>query len=417
MRIQSIRSFGLEMRFISGVAPHMLRAVTHGGTVRLTEVTLDNGAVGWGDGGKDDRTWEGRSAMQALRSCADTGVQMACYDAVGKALGEPAHVLMGSQVRSRVPFAYWTIDLPPQNLADQVCHAATLGYRVYKFKCRPWWDPVEQMEAAQAVAPEGFKLWLDFNGHLKEARLALPILKRLQEFTCVGGFESPIPQRDIEGYQTLRSRLDLPIAAHYAAGACHVVSEPGWDSGFSGPGQLAAGSADGYVLGGSDVDRVRATAAVLNEHRRPFWIQTVGTALRAAWVSHLASTCAMAQLSSLAAHDLWERDVAKGPTVRSGYADVPTTPGLGVDVDVEAVAELAAQPAVPAVRRVSTVIYPDGGRWSFSGEQQRHEAFYFGRCPGFTPGIRLRVWEDDGSAEFEALFVSCSAEPMYHEED
>lgn len=40
---------------------------------------------------------------------------MACYDAVGKALGVPAHALMGRQVRQHVPFAYWSIDLPPQS--------------------------------------------------------------------------------------------------------------------------------------------------------------------------------------------------------------------------------------------------------------------------------------------------------------
>lgn len=418
MRIQSIETFTGHLNFIPDVAPHMLRATTHHTGIALTRVTLENGAVGWGDGpvawgdtGSVDTSWEGRCALLALRECRDSRVQMACYDAVGRALGVPAHVLMGPQVRPRVPFAYWTIDLPPDTLARQVVHAASLGYKVYKFKCRSWWDPIEQMEAASRVAPPGFQLWLDFNSHLREARIALPILKELSRFDCVGGIESPIPQRDLEGYRVLRSKIDRPIAIHYGGGACHVVSEPGWDPGAPGHVQIPAEIADGFVLGG-DVDRVRQLAGCLHEFRKPFWIQTVGTALRAGWVAHLASTCWQAQWSSLSAHDLWAADVAPRPEVVDGWMPVPKGPGLGVEVDEAAVERFRNEPPPPAPRRISTVVYPSGVRWHFSHEQQRHEAFYFGQLPPCTRGIRLEVREDDGSADFDGLWKRCDAAPV-----
>lgn len=413
MRIEQVERIPLHPSFIHAVAPHMLRAITHRPALTLTRVTLDNGAVGYGDSfGADDRSWIGESAFAALQSCPDSGAQMACYDAVGKALDLPAYRLMGEQARARVPFAYWTIDLPPKTLAGEVQRAAARGYTVYKFKCRPWWDPIEQMEAAQAAAPPGFKLWLDFNGHLREARQALPVLRALSEFSCVGGFESPIPQRDVEGYRRLRAKLDLPLAVHYGGGACHVVSDKSYDPGAPGPVQLREELCDGFVLGGGTVQGVRATAAVLAEHRKPFWIQTVGTALRAAWVAHLASTCPQALLSSLAAHDLWERDLGALPRPLDGWQTVPEGPGLGVEVDEEALAALRGAPAPAAVRRVSTVVYPSGTRWHFADEQQRHEAFYFGHLPGFVRGVRLEVWEDDGSAEFDAHHARCAAAPV-----
>lgn len=389
----------------------MLRSVTHRGNQSLCRVTLDSGHVGYGDGGQEDASWLGRSAVEALSQCRDAGVQMACYDAVGKALGVPAHTLMGTQVRSRVPFAYWTIDLPPETLARQVAHAASLGYRVYKFKCRPWWDPVAQMEAARAAAPEGFHLWLDFNGHLREARLALPVLKALSGFSCVGGFESPIPQRDVEGYRQIRRKIDLPIAVHYGGGACHVVSNPGYDPGVTGELQLRRDVADGYVLGGPDVGRLRAVAGALDEFRKPFWIQAAGTALRAVWVAHVASTCRQALLSSLATHDLWVRDVAAAPGPVDGWLPVPDGPGLGLDVDEGTVVALRGTPAPPP-RTLSTVVYPGGVRWTFADEQQRHEAFYFGHLPGFVPGIRLEVQVDDGSAAFAKRHAACAGAPI-----
>lgn len=415
MKIARIETIPLNMTFIPEVAPHMLRATTHGTRVTLYRVELENGVEGYGDGlgsPVDPSVWIGRNAIAALRQARHDGVQMACFDAVGKALGVPAHVLMGRQVRSRVPFAYWTIDLPPEALAQQIRHAASLGYTSYKFKCRPWWDPREQIAAAAEVAPKGFRLWLDFNGHLREAGLALPVLKALAQYDCVGGFESPIPQRDVEGYQIIRRSVDRPIVGHYGGGCCHVVSDRSFDPGVPGTVQLREQLFDGYVFGGGDADHLRSLAGVAHEFRKPFWIQTVGTALRAAWIAHLASTCDEVLLSHLAAHDLWVRDVAPAPKVIDGWLPVPSGPGLGIAPDPAAIEALRSSPPTPSVRRISTVVYSSGLRWHFADEQQRHEAFYFGHLRGFAPGVRLEVREDDGSADFADLFQRCQKEPV-----
>src|SRR5262245_13013734 len=126
MRIASIEHIPLNLPLLSEVAPHMRRALTHGSAQSLCRVTLASGTVGYGDGGARDAEWTGRSGVEALHECRDPGVQMACYDAVGRELGVPAHALMGTQARTRVPFAYWTIDLPPDALARQVQYAARL---------------------------------------------------------------------------------------------------------------------------------------------------------------------------------------------------------------------------------------------------------------------------------------------------
>jgi L-alanine-DL-glutamate epimerase-like enolase superfamily enzyme len=335
---------------------------------------------------------------------------MGCADAVGKALGVPAHQVLGRQVRGRVPMAYWTIDLPPAVLAQQVRHAASLGYTSYKFKCRPWWDPREQMAAAAEVAPAGFRLWLDFNGHLREARLAVPILKALAQYDCVAGFESPIPQRDVEGYQIIRRAVDRPIVGHVGGGCCHVVSDAGYDRGVPWTVQLREQMFDGFVLGGG-MDTLRA-AGVAHEFRKPFWIQHVGTALRAAWVAHLAAVCDEALLSHLAAHDLWQRDIAAAPRVVDGWAAVPEGPGLGVTPDAAAIEALRTAAPAPRRRTISTVIYPSGVRWHFADEQQRHEAFYFGHLPGFVAGVHLEVRWDDDSPDFAEFHARCAAAPV-----
>ena len=411
MKITEIEAIPINLWFIPEVASHMLRATTHHGRVTVYRLTLSDGSVGYGDDNGEPvevASFIGLNVLEALSRVVASGIQMACYDAAGKALGLPAHTLMGRGVRSRVPFAYWTIDLPPSVWADQTKHAVSLGYTSYKFKCRPWWDPLEQIEAASKAAPPGFVFWLDFNGHLREARLALPILAALSEYECVGGFESPIPQRDLEGYKMLRRKIDKPIVGHYGGGCCHVKSDPTYDPGSSAAIQIREDVFDGFVLGGGDVEDVRAMASVAHEARKPFWIQMVGSGLRAAWVAHLASTCKQALLSHIAAHDLWVEDIIKGGLkVEDGWMQVPQGHGLGVEVDENAIEELRSAPPMPEAKKISTVVYPSGVKWHFSDEQERHEAFYFGHLPGFVRGIRLEVREDDGSNDFADLYSRC----------
>ncbi|HCV24409.1 MAG TPA: hypothetical protein QF604_03440 [Candidatus Latescibacteria bacterium] len=139
MKIASIRNYPLQMSFIRDVAANMRRATTHTERATVYRVELDNGIVGWGDSYYESDLSEhaGRHAMELLHGHVPDGLRMACFDAVGKTMDVPAHVLMGVQRRPRIPFAYWTIDLPPDLLAQQIRHAADLGYRTYKLKVRP----------------------------------------------------------------------------------------------------------------------------------------------------------------------------------------------------------------------------------------------------------------------------------------
>ncbi|MDA1280967.1 MAG: hypothetical protein O3B95_13190 [Chloroflexi bacterium] len=112
MKIAAIRNYSLQMSFIPSVAANMRRATTHTERMTVYRVELDNGIVGWGDshGAVDLSEHVGRHAMELLHGTAPDMLRMACFDAVGKTLEVPAHVLMGEQQRPRIPFAYWTID-------------------------------------------------------------------------------------------------------------------------------------------------------------------------------------------------------------------------------------------------------------------------------------------------------------------
>ena len=66
----------------------------------------------------------------------------------------------------------------------------------------------------------------------------------------------------------------------------------------------------------------------------------------------------------------------------------------------------------PTRQMPAVVVHPDGVRWHFASEQQRHETYYFGSAPGFVRGVRLETRADDGSADFADLFGRCEIAPV-----
>ncbi|MEE2656932.1 MAG: enolase C-terminal domain-like protein [Candidatus Latescibacterota bacterium] len=415
--IKNIRVIPLTIPFREDLAPHLVRSglLSFANRVSLYRVELEDGSVGYGDamGAPTDISgFIGSDAVAGLRQIRHGGVQMACYDAVGRALDVPAHALMGRQVRKRVSLGYWTAEVPPHLLAEHARAARDRGYRVYKTKCRPWWDPIVQAQAAADAVGDEIQLWLDFNGHLRNAESALPVLEALSRIGCVAGFESPIPQRDADGYERLQGEIELPIAAHYGSGCCHVLSIPNWDTGVPALEQIQRGLCDAFVLGGAELEVVRRRSEVAATAALPFWIQTLGTSLRVAWLAHVACTCEQAVLSNLAGHTIWDRQLCALSPVVDGEFVVPEGSGLGVDIDEEAVNALRSDAGLSEPRKITSVVFASGARIHFSNEQQRHEAFYLGEAEGFQPGIRLETTVDDGSPEFEQKFLACQSSPV-----
>ena len=62
-------------------------------------------------------------------------------------------------------------------MASECQEAHRQGYTAYKTKGRTWYDIWEQLEQATKGVPEDFKIDMDFNDTLLDAKRGLPILK------------------------------------------------------------------------------------------------------------------------------------------------------------------------------------------------------------------------------------------------
>lgn len=282
-----------------------------------------------------------------IHMAAVSGIEVACWDIVGKSLGKPIHELLGGKVRDRVRVyanGWYRTDRTPEAFAAAARGVAERGYTALKFD--PFgaaWrvqDPREEdlsiaiVEAVRdAVGPD---VDLMIEGHERfSVSTALRIADRLVEFRPAW-FEEPVHHQQIGAMVEVARRSPVPIATGES---------------FTSLGQFADLLAHDVVhilqpeplyLGG--LWRTRQVAAMADAHYAvvaPHNAQ--GPVCSAIAVTLGACTPNFYVQESFDEFNAsWTREIVDRPIVpKDGYVDVPTGPGLGIELDWE---RLAAHP-------------------------------------------------------------------------
>jgi L-alanine-DL-glutamate epimerase-like enolase superfamily enzyme len=257
------------------------------------------------------------------------------------------------------------------------------------------------MDAVSSVVPKDFRFDIDFNATLLNADHAVPILQGLKKkYPNFAICESPIPQDDVDGGKRIRQAVKLPIAHHYGGPPIAV--------------QLGEGLCDGFVLTGG-ASQVLREGRVCQEFDKPFWLQQVGSGLTAAFSMHLAAVLSHATWPAVNCHQLYQHDVLAEPiAVRQGTARIPDSPGLGVEVDEGALAELRLSRPYEGFnpKRLIEVAWPGGARFYYSSGNQLWRDAQAGNMPVFVTGVETRLLPDDGSARWRELHAQASKAPV-----
>jgi hypothetical protein len=238
------------------------------------------------------------------------------------------------------------------------------------------------------VAPPWFRMHYDFN-HNRSLATVLPLLKELERSRLVACIEDPLRPNDVEGWRLLRRKVGLPIVLHPTP--------------LGGLQEIHLGMADAYMAGGQIGPTLQKGSALAAANAAAV-IQITGGTLTKALALHLAAVIPAAVMHSVDLDDQYEDDIttARIPVV-DGTSPVPEGPGLGYTVDEAALAALAARGPSPAPKHVVVVRLRDGAALYFSslltadnGGVQR----LTGKEEGTIRGLRLSLWDDDGSSEF-----------------
>ena len=258
--------------------------------------------------------------------------EMALYDLVGKAIGWPAYKLLGGLAQPKVLVGYWTGRRTPKGIKRVAERAIAGKFTSIKTKCKQG-DPV--VDCAEVLAKEapGIKYIVDPNTRYKSFADFLPVAKKLDAIGNCLVFEDPFDKNDFEGYRKLKKAVKVNIAQHLGDPKqmiriiredCCTVFNTGGNPGMSTfvENCYLAGAAGMPVWHGSGNDCGIVDAS---------YMHSVAASANCTLPSDI--------LSFLRSDDL----ILEPIPIQDSYVIVPDRPGLGVDLDEEALKKYAAK--------------------------------------------------------------------------
>jgi muconate cycloisomerase len=263
------------------------------------------------------------------------GFECAILDALGKLLEVPVHMLLGGRYRDRVECSYWTGHRTTADAARKAKEGQDKGFSTIKFKC-DLGDPVADWCAAirERCGPN-FAVVLDPNRRWETVAQTLQRSAALHRIGNVSCLEDPLPRWNFREYGLLRQKCELPIAIHVSLPYLEMGQMP-----TDVLESIRAGGCDYFNFNGGPF-AVKRLATVAQLADIPFWHGSevdLGI-LEAAYV-HVASACANCTLpSDIFGRLVREHDLLREPLKFDGrFVAVPTAPGLGVEIDDDALA-------------------------------------------------------------------------------
>ena len=255
-----------------------------------------------------------------------SGFEMALYDAVGKSAGWPVWRLLGGLAQPKVLVNYWCGRKNPADMRRVAQRAVAGKFQGIKIKGRPG-DPVVKAVEAIAAVDSRLKVTVDFNGYHKTVEEFLPIGQGLDAAGNVLVIEDPINKKDLAGYRELRRRLKTPLALHLgnprdmlqaiAAEACTIFN--------TGPNpSMASFLHNSYLAGAAGMPVWHGSGHELG-------------ILDAAMLHTCAAAPNCTLPSDILSHQRVDDLIVKPIDIRDSYAIVPDRPGLGVELDEDAV--------------------------------------------------------------------------------
>ena len=131
----------------------------------------------------------------------------------------------------------------------------------------------------------------------------------------------------------------------------------------------------------------------------------MGSGITAAFACQLGAVMHTATLPGVTASHCYEDDLIVEPhTMQRGFMKVPEGPGLGVELDEDALERYRDEPEPEWPRFFSVVTLPGGIQHYYRNLQQAESLMKQGVDEAFATGIRLHEREDDGSEEFDRIW-------------
>lgn len=279
---------------------------------------------------------------------AISGIDIALWDILGQATGQPVGRLLGGRYRQRVqPYASLLME-EPEKLSDTLFETKEQGFRAFKIgwgpfgRCDSTTDRAIVAAAREAVGPE-CKLMVDAGGSDAYWRngynWALRTARMLAEYE-VYWFEEALNPDHLDDFVKLRENSPIPISGG------EVLTRRQAFLPWIERGAFDIIQPDVTKVGG--ISEERRIAWWAEEHGIRFIPHGWNTALGLAADLQLASAIPGTDMVEYIAGSPFIDGIVAEPWKLDdeGWLDIPDAPGLGVMLDLEAVARFTGGKAL-----------------------------------------------------------------------
>lgn len=282
-----------------------------------------------------------------IQMSAVAAIEVACWDIVGKAAGKPVHQLLGGRLRDRVRAyanGWYRTERQPEAVAEQARSVVARGYTAlkldpfgaaYRVQDRADEDLSIAVVAAvrEAVGPD---VDIMVEGHCRfSVATALRIADRLAEHRPAW-FEEPVPHQNVAAMVEVARRSPVPVATGESFTSLQQFAE------LLRHDAVHILQPEPLYLGG--LWRTRQVAAMVDAHYGVVAPHNAQGPVCAAVSAQLGACIPnfYVQESFDEFNAEWTRQIVDRPVLPvDGQVEVPTAPGLGIDLDWE---RLAAYP-------------------------------------------------------------------------
>ena len=349
--------------------------------VGLLKIETDEGITGWGEGyvgargdfvkqlfgdlligadplnrnalwqGMFDRVYNGNNAG-GFGGSAISAVDIALWDIAGKAAGQSVSDLLGGRIRDKVAVyatgLYYTEGEFPTRLLDEATMYVELGFKGMKTKIGglPIAEDVRRVAAIRGAIGDDIRLMVDAN-QAYPASTAIRIGNQLADLD-ITWFEEPVNAKDVDAYLQVQAAVPMPVA-----GGENLRTRYEFKDFFA---RRAYDIVQPDVVNAGGITEMRNIAMTANSYGILVNPHVWGSPVMIAASLHLASTippCPPAyeprpyEQEPVMEFDRTPSGIREGITAepfdqQDGFITVPTAPGLGVEIDEDAVRRLAS---------------------------------------------------------------------------
>ena len=253
------------------------------------------------------------------------GFEMAIFDLIGKTWGVPVYMLLGGKFQDKVAVAYWTGRPTGKEMERHARQAVDMGYKSIKFKQRPEDSMVDQVRSINKAAPE-LGIIVDPNRHFQDYNVFLRQAKQLEGYNIMC-MEDPMPH-DVDTYLRLNEELSYPVGMHVQANNFSLIADA-----------IKAGACNIFNMVGNMRTFVRHCNIIDGFGCKCWQGSNIEIGVKdAAYLHGITATRNCTLPSDVLGYLIRENDLlSKTFAVKDGYATLPDAPGLGVELDEDAI--------------------------------------------------------------------------------